>query len=111
MYLCRSKKNAMLKERPLEDLKKEEFLKLSELARVLPDITRPVLAKLVIFDLLPWHIPQGRSSKNDRPEEVKRVLRALEPLRAKEIPLKYCRVELERLAWYKEMRSRESAGK
>lgn len=100
----------MLKERPFEELKKEEFLKLSELARVLPDVTRPLLAKFVLFDLLPWHIPPGRKAKYYRPEEVKRVLRALEPLRAKEIPLKYCRAELERLPWYKEMRGRESAG-
>ena len=101
----------MLKERPLDELKREEFLKLSELARLLPDVTRPLLAKYVLFDILPWHIPPGRKSKYYRLEEVKRVLRALEPLRAKEIPKKYLREELNRLSWYRELRARESAGK
>lgn len=93
----------MLKERPLEDLKKEEFLKLSELARLLPDVSRAVLAKYVVFGILPHHIPPGRKAKYYRLEEVKKVLRALEPLRAKEIPLKYCREELSRFAWYREL--------
>lgn len=99
----------MLKERTPEELKEEEFLKLSELARILPDVSRPVLAKYVLFDLLPWHIPPGRRAKYYRLEEVKKVLRALEPIRAKEIPLKYCREELERFKWYREMREREPA--
>jgi hypothetical protein len=96
-----------LKIKSLEELEGEEFLKISELARLLPDTTRPLLAKYVLFDLFPWHIPPGKLRKYYRLNEVKRVLKALEPLRAKEIPKKYLRAELERLAWYKDMRSRE----
>lgn len=92
----------MLKERPAEELKKEEFLKLSEIARLL-NVTRPVLAQYVRFGLLPSHIPPGRKAKYYRIEEVKKVLRALEPIREKEIPLKYCREELSRFSWYREM--------
>jgi len=99
----------MLKERPFEELKNEEFLKLSELARLLPE-SRSILSKYAFFDLLPWHIPPGRKAKYYRLNEVKKVLRAIEPLRAKEIPKKHLREELNRISWYKEMRSRESAG-
>lgn len=88
----------------------EELLTLSDIARHLPDIGRPVLAKCAsVFDLLPWHIrpDAAPSRKYYRLSEVRRVVRALEPLRAKEIPLKHCRAELERLAWYRELRARE----
>ena len=91
----------------LEESEKAEFLKISELARLLPEVTRPLLSKYVVFDILPWHIPEGKLRKYYRLNEVKRVLKALEPLRAKEIPKKYLRAELERLAWYKDMRARE----
>jgi hypothetical protein len=96
-----------LKKKSPEELELEEYLKLSELARLLPETTRPILAKYVAFDLLPWHIPEGKSRKYYKLREVKKVLKALEPLRSKEIPKKYLRGELERLAWYKEMRARE----
>ena len=97
-----------LKKKSPAELEEEEFLKISELARLLPDTTRPILAKYVAFDLLPWHIPEGKLRKYYRLQEVKRVLKALEPLRSKEIPKKYLRGELERLVWYKEMRAREA---
>lgn len=93
----------------LEESEKAEYLKISELARLLPDITRPLLSKYVVFDILPWHIPEGKLRKYYKLNEVKRVLKAIEPLRAKEIPKKYLRTELERLPWYKEMRARESS--
>lgn len=92
-----------------EEAAKSEYLKLSELARLLPEVTRPLLAKYVLFDLLPSHIPPGKKRKYYRLAEVKRVLRALEPLRSKEIPRKYLRSELDRLAWYRELRSRENS--
>ena len=89
----------------------EELLSLSETARRLPEIGRPVLSKCAsVFDILPWHVaPPGKSPARRyyRLSEVKRVLKALEPLRAKEIPLKYCRAELLRLSWYRELRERE----
>lgn len=91
----------------------EELVSLTEIARLLPGVTRPILAKYVaVYDLLPWHTRPDKKPgrKYYSLNEVKRVLRALEPLRAKEIPRKYLRAELERLPWYKEMRSRESAG-
>ena len=69
---------------------------------------RDRLSKYVVFDILPWHIPEGKLRKYYKLNEVKRVLKAIEPLRAKEIPKKYLRGELERLTWYKEMRARES---
>ena len=97
-----------LKKKSLEESEAAEFLKISELARLLPETTRPILAKYVAFDLLPWHIPEGRLRKYYRLQEVKKVLKALEPLRSKEIPKKHLRAELERLAWYKEMRAREA---
>lgn len=97
-----------LKKKSPDELEREEFVKLSELARLLPDITRPLLSKYVVFDILPWHIPEGKLRKYYKLNEVKRVLKAIEPLRAKEIPKKYLRGELERLTWYKEMRARES---
>lgn len=98
-----------LVKRSPEEIREDEFLKLSELARLLPEITRNVLANYVEFDLLPWHIPPGKKRKYYRLNEVKKVLRAIDPLRAKEIPKKYLRDELNRLAWYREMRGRESA--
>lgn len=98
----------MLKQRTLAELRKQEFLKLSELARLL-DVSRPLLAQYVRFDLLPYHHPPGRRARYYRPAEIRRVLAALEPLRAKEIPLKYTRAELEALRWYKELREREQA--
>lgn len=97
-----------LKKKSPEESAAAEYLKISELARLLPETTRPVLAKYVAFDLLPWHIPEGKLRKYYRLLEVKKVLKALEPLRAKEIPKKYLRAELERLPWYKEMRAREA---
>lgn len=90
----------------------EELLTLSDLARKLPEVGRPVLSKCAsVFDILPWHIAPDKSERRRyyRLSEVKRVLKALEPLRAKEIPLKYCRAELLRLAWYRELREREGA--
>lgn len=90
----------------------EELLTLSDLARKLPDVGRPVLSKCAsVFDVLPWHVAPGKSPgrRYYRLSEVKRVLKALEPLRAKEIPLKYCRAELLRLAWYRELREREES--
>lgn len=91
----------------------EEFISLSDIARTLPDITRHILSDFVEYDLLPWHNKPGKKPgrKYYRLNEVKKVLRAIEPLRAKEIPKKYLREELNRISWYKEMRSRESAGK
>lgn len=100
-----------LKKKSPEELEGEEFLKISELARLLPETTRPILAKYVAFDLLPWHIPEGKLRKYYKLQEVKRVLKALEPLRSKEIPKKYLRAELERLPWYRDMRAREEGNK
>lgn len=88
----------------------EELLTLSEIARRLPEVGRPVLSKCAsVFDILPWHVAPGKGAgrRYYRLSEVKRVLKALEPLRAKEIPLKYCRAELLRLSWYRELRERE----
>jgi hypothetical protein len=97
-----------LKKKSPAELEGEEYLKISELARLLPETTRPILAKYVAFDLLPSHIPEGKLRKYYRLLEVKKVLKALDPLRSKEIPLKYLRAELERLPWYKETRAREA---
>lgn len=88
----------------------EELLTLSDLARKMPEVGRPVLSKCAsVFDILPWHKHPEKSAGRRwyRLSEARRVMRALEPLRAKEIPLKHCRAELERLAWYREMRARE----
>lgn len=90
----------------------EELVSLTELARQLPGVTRPILAKYAaVYDLLPWHTRPDKKPgrKYYSPNEVKRVLRALEPLRSKEIPRKYLRSELDRLAWYRELRSRENS--
>lgn len=86
---------------------------MSDIARIIPEASRNILSDYVRHDLLPWHNKPGKKPgrKYYRLNEVKKVLRAIEPLRAKEIPKKYLREELNRLAWYKEMRSRESAGK
>ncbi len=89
--------------RPVEVLKKEEFLKGSEIAR-LTGVSRFVLNKYILFDLLPFHYIPGKRAKYYRLQEVRKVLAALEPLRAKEIPLKNCRAELDRLKWYAELR-------
>ena len=97
-----------LKKKSIEEIEASEYLKISELARLLPDTTRAILSKYVLFDILPWHMPEGKARKYYRFSEVKRVLKALEPLRLKEIPKKYLRAELERLTWYKEMRAREA---
>jgi len=89
-----------------------EFVSLTEIARLLPGVTRPILAKYAaVYDLLPWHTRPDKKPgrKYYTLNEVKRVLRAIEPLRAKEIPRKYLRSELERLAWYRELRSRENS--
>lgn len=88
----------------------EELLSLSDIARRLPEVGRPLLSKCAsVFDVMPWHIAPGKSAARRYYllSEVKRVLKALEPLRAKEIPLKYCRAELLRLSWYRELRERE----
>lgn len=88
--------------------KEEELLTLSDLARRLPDVGRPVLSKCAsVFDILPYHRRPGVNRKYYRLSEVRRVLRALAPLREKEIPLKLCRGELMRAAWYRELRERE----
>lgn len=90
----------------------EELLTLSEIARRLPEVGRPTLSKCAsVFDILPYHkAPEGKSPARRYYllSEVKRVVKALEPLRAKEIPLKYCRVELLRFAWYRDLREREN---
>jgi hypothetical protein len=88
----------------------EPLLTLSDLARHLPEVGRPILSKCAsVFDILPWHVAPGKSEKRRyyKLSEVKKVIRALEPLRAKEIPLKHCRAELLRLSWYKVLRERE----
>ena len=90
----------------------EELLTLSEIARRLPDVGRPVLSKCAsVFDILPYHAaPPGKSPARRYYllSEVKRVVKALEPLRAKEIPLKHCKAELLRLGWYRDLREREN---
>lgn len=91
--------------------KANDLLTLTELARAV-DVSRPILSKCAsVFDLLPWHPNPDKDNTRRyyRLSEVRRVLKALEPLRAKEIPLKLCRAELMRNAWYKEMRDREPA--
>lgn len=97
----------MLKERPLTRIRKAEHVKLSELAR-LTGVSRPVLAKYVQFDLLPYVRPEGKARKYYRLDDVRRVLKAIEPLRAKEIPVKHLRAELDGLKWYKELRARDA---
>lgn len=95
-----------LQKRPDEILKKEEFLKLSEVGRLL-NISRFTLNRFAGFDLLPFHRVPGKQAKYYRLNEVRKVLAALEPLRAKEIPLKFCRAELNRLKWYADIRQNE----
>ncbi len=101
-----------MKEKEQSKEQEEELLTLSEIARRLPEVGRPLLSKCAsVFDVLPWHVAPGRSPSRRyyRLSEVKRTLKALEPLRTKEIPLKFCRAELLRLTWYREMRERETA--
>lgn len=96
-----------LRKRPVEVLRKTEFLKVSEIAE-LTGVSRFVLNKYILFDLLPAHTVPGKRAKYYRLSEVRKVLAALEPLRAKEIPLKYCRAELDRLKWYSDLRNEKT---
>lgn len=98
-----------LSKRPVEVLRKTEFLKVSEVAE-LTGVSRFILNKYILFDLLPFHRVPGKRAKYYRLAEVRKVLAALEPLRAKEIPLKHLRAELDRLKWYCDLRQNDKTG-
>lgn len=91
-----------LQVRPVDALKKTEYLKLSEVAR-LTGVSRFVLDDIARFNILPAYVPAGKRAKYYRLPEVRRILAALAPLREKEIPLKHCRAELMRSKWYAEL--------
>ena len=88
-----------LRLRTPEELKQSEFLKLSEVARLL-NVSPFVLTDIAGHSILPAHTMPCKRAKYYRLPEVRRILAALAPLREKEIPLKNCRAELLRLKWY-----------
>lgn len=91
-------------------MKEEQLLNLTELAGKFPELGRNLLSKYgAVHDLLPWHNKPGKKATRHyyKESEVRKVIKALEPLRAKEIPLKICRAELMRLAWYRDLREKE----
>lgn len=89
----------MLKKRPLEVLKKSEFVKLSEIA-VLTGLTRSALKWYVEGVLFPAHTLPGKRAKYYRFADIRRILAAVAPMRAKGLPVKYCREEIKKLKWY-----------
>jgi len=96
-------------------MKKETFLSLTELGAIFPEYGRGILSKCAsVHDVLPWHTVPGKS-QNRRyylASEVKRTLKALDVIRAKEIPLKFAKRELmDSHKWYRELRERENDGK
>ena len=91
-------------------MKEDQLLNLTELSGKFPELGRNLLCKYAaVFDLLPWHNKPGMKVTRHyyKESEVRKVLKALEPLRAKEIPLKICRAELMRLAWYRDLREKD----
>jgi DNA-binding transcriptional MerR regulator len=96
----------MLKKRNKEELKEEEFLKLSEISRLL-EISRSTLNRYSNdYDLLPFHYLEDKTSKYYRLKEVKLVLKMIEELKSKFIPTKYMKPYLEKRAKYRELFNR-----
>ena len=93
----------MLRKRNIEDLKREEFLKLSEVSRLL-NISRSTLNRYSNdYNLLPYHYPKEKNSKYYKLSEVKAVLKMIEELKSKFIPTKYMKPFLEKKARYKKL--------
>lgn len=89
-------------------MKEEPFLNLTDLSALFPELGRNVLSSYAsVHDILPFHTKQGTGRHYYKESEVKRTLKALEPLRAKGIPLRFCRTELMRLNWYRELRDKQ----
>lgn len=93
----------MLKQRNIEELKGEEFLKLSEVSRLL-NISRSTLNRYTNdYNLIPSHTPTGKTAKYYKLKEVKTILKMIEELKAKFIPTKYMKPYLEKRAKYKNL--------
>ena len=93
----------MLRQRNIEELKGEEFLKLSEVSRFL-DISRTTLNRYTNdYNLIPYHIPKGRNSKYYKLGEVKLTLKMIEELKKKFIPPKYMKPYLEKKSKYRNL--------
>ena len=94
----------MLIKRPVDELRKSEYVNLSEAARLL-NVARSTLKSLALADLFPAHFPTASGRRYYRAAEVKRVLKFVEPLRARGASLAFLRSELDGLAWYRTMRA------
>jgi DNA-binding transcriptional MerR regulator len=91
----------MLKKR--DNLKGEEFLKLSEVSRLL-EISRSTLNRYTNnYNLIPYHVPTEKKSKYYRLSEVKLVLKMVEELKEKFVPTKYMKPYLEKKSNYKKL--------
>jgi|TARA_R110000851_G_scaffold267102_1_gene419552 DNA-binding transcriptional MerR regulator len=93
----------MLLIRNKEELKGEEFLKLSEVSRLL-DISRSTLNRYSNdYNLIPCHYPNDKKSKYYKLGEVKTVLKMVEELKEKFIPTKYMKPYLEKKSKYNKL--------
>ena len=93
----------MLRQRNIEELKGEEFLKLSEVSRFL-DISRSTLNRYTNdYNLIPYHYPKGRTAKYYKLSEVKLILKMIEELKEKFIPTKYMKPYLTKKAKYRNL--------
>lgn len=93
----------MLRQRNIEELKREEFLKLSEVSRLL-NISRSTLNRYSNdYSLIPYHYLENKTAKYYKLSEVKLILKMIEELKKKFIPTKYMKPYLEKKSKYRNL--------